>query len=308
MTAGVLYIANSARIGGGNRVLMDLIAGLDRSRFRPQLVIPFAGSLGEWARREGVECQVIPDGDWHGRVGLARRTTRLASAIVRSRARIVHANSHTCYRAAGLAGALTGAARVCHLGFPPELDELRWSFRYGPELVIGCHNQQANEVGAQPPIVRFTRACRRRPQRDRSRSLFAAPGVVPEARMVSRWTDGADGRSPERGEGVSGAARRGRANRRRRRAVHVPADWRRDELGGLRRVSRELHGGPWACRIACAFSAGETTSPTRCARRTSSCCRRWRRGSRWRSSKRWRAAVRSSDPRSAAFRKRFATA
>lgn len=146
---GVLYVANSAAIGGGNRVLMDLIAGLDRSRFTPHLIAPFEGPLGEWAARTGVGCRVLPDGDWTGRCGLARRTSRLVMAILQSGARIVHASSHTCYRAAGLAGTLTRALRVCHLGFPPESEELRWSFRFGPDVVIGCHEQQADIVRAQ---------------------------------------------------------------------------------------------------------------------------------------------------------------
>src|SRR5438128_10856657 len=101
----VLYVANSAKIGGGNRVLMDLIAGLDRQRFRPHLVAPFDGALGDWAARIGVECQVVPDGDWNGRVGLARRTTRLVATLIRTRASLIHAMSHTCYRAAGPAAA-----------------------------------------------------------------------------------------------------------------------------------------------------------------------------------------------------------
>ena len=143
---GVLYVANSSLIGGGNRSFIDLISGLDRARFRPFLVAPTAGPLIDWAARHDVPHSIVPAGDWHGRVGLITRTCSLATTIVRTRARIVHAVAPTCYRAAGWAARLTGAARVCHLGYPPEPGELEWSFSVAPDVVIACHEGQAHEV------------------------------------------------------------------------------------------------------------------------------------------------------------------
>jgi glycosyltransferase involved in cell wall biosynthesis len=146
---GVLYVANASKIGGGNRVLMDLVTGLDRDRFRAHLVAPSDGALGEWAASVGVPCDVIPDGDWDGRIGLARRTAQLVALALRTRSSIVHAMSHTCYRAAGVAAAAARAARLCHLGFPPGTEELRWSFQCVPDAVVACYTRQADEVRQQ---------------------------------------------------------------------------------------------------------------------------------------------------------------
>jgi glycosyltransferase involved in cell wall biosynthesis len=60
--------------------------------------------------------------------------------------------AHTCYRQAGLAAWLAGAARICHLGFPPGRGELEWVLRLiKPDVVVGCHEGQALEVA---PAVR----------------------------------------------------------------------------------------------------------------------------------------------------------
>ena len=114
--AVVMYVANASHIGGGNRSLMDIIMGINRSRYEPMLIAPREGALVEWAVASGVPCEIIPDGDWSGRVGLMRRTAQLTATMARTRTRIVHTAAHTCYRAAGVAARLLGVSRVCHLG------------------------------------------------------------------------------------------------------------------------------------------------------------------------------------------------
>lgn len=155
---GVLYVANSAKIGGGNRVLMDLVAGLNPERFVPFIVTPGPGALATWAAEHDVDVRSIPDGDWQGRTGLLRRSVALALAARARGVRLVHATAPTCYRAAGLAGQFLGVPRICHLGFPPEPGELAWGFRFGPEAVIACYEGQARDVAATVQQVRP--ACR----------------------------------------------------------------------------------------------------------------------------------------------------
>ena len=150
----VLYVANAAKIGGGNRVLMDIVTGLNRDRFAPLIVTPGPGPLAEWANDHRVDVEVIPDGDWTGRTGLLRRTAAIAR-IGRSRhAGLVHAMALTCYRAAGFAGRFLRIPRICHLGFPPAPGELAWSFRFGPEVVVACYDGQSRDVAADVRAVR----------------------------------------------------------------------------------------------------------------------------------------------------------
>lgn len=142
----VMYVANSEKIGGGNRVLMDLVGRLDPERYAPLIVTPREGALPDWARAQGVDTMVVRDGDWTGRLHLVRRAFALARLARRRRVALVHAAAPTCYRACGLAGEWLRLPRVCHLGFPPAPGELEWSFRFGPELVIACYEGQAHEV------------------------------------------------------------------------------------------------------------------------------------------------------------------
>lgn len=150
----VLYVANAAKIGGGNRVLMDVVSGLDRSRFMPVIVTPGAGPLATWASERGIDVCIVRDGDWAGRAGLLRRTAALALAARSRRAELIHAMAPMCYRAAGLVGEILRLPRICHLGFPPERGELERSFRFGPEVVVACYDGQARDVAAKVRQVR----------------------------------------------------------------------------------------------------------------------------------------------------------
>jgi glycosyltransferase involved in cell wall biosynthesis len=149
----ILYVANAGRIGGGNKVLMDLITNLDSASFAPVVVVPAPGPLADWARTQGVPWIVSPSRDWSGTVGLAGRSMRLAQTIRRFGTPIVHAGAPMAYRAAGLAGLLTGAIRICHLGFPPEPGELERAFVAGPNAVVACYRQQADENRARIAAV-----------------------------------------------------------------------------------------------------------------------------------------------------------
>ena len=88
---GVLYVANSEKIGGGNRVLMDIASGLNRDRFVPHIVTPGPGPLAAWAVEQGIDVCSIPDGDWSGRGGLVRRAATLAWTARRRRIGVLHA-------------------------------------------------------------------------------------------------------------------------------------------------------------------------------------------------------------------------
>lgn len=185
----VTYIANAVKMGGGNRVLTDIIRGLDRSRFLPSLVVPADGPLVAWARDEGVSTKVVRDGDWAGRAGLLRRAAQLVPVLLRTRTRIVHAIDPLCYRAAGLAGRLVGAAQICHMGFPLEPQQIAWSFRYGPDVVVGCYDGQAAEVSRHLSEVGLRRRVIAIPNAVDLKAFPAAAGGANDS--IMRWRGGA---------------------------------------------------------------------------------------------------------------------
>ena len=173
-TVGVTFASNSPKISGGNRVLMDVMMGLDRSQFRPAVTVPGDGPLAAWAASVGIPYTIVPVLGWSGRVDLARASAALLSAIVRHGSRIVHASSPMVYRAAGVAAWFAGAARVCHLGYPPEEGELERSFKVEPHVIIACHEGQARDVGHD--VRSLTRSAR----------LIAVPNGVDVSRFRPR--------------------------------------------------------------------------------------------------------------------------
>jgi hypothetical protein len=61
----VVYVANSGKIGGGNRVMMDMVTGIDRTRFAPVVVVPEVGSLLSWAKHMKIPARVLTAGGSH---------------------------------------------------------------------------------------------------------------------------------------------------------------------------------------------------------------------------------------------------
>lgn len=101
----ILFCSHVVEWGGAETVLADLLAGLDRDRFRPHLLVPGDGPLPQSARRAGIEVHDISIGG-KGPVSKALSLPGAARAIRRiaesTGARLVYANTMI----AGYAGML----------------------------------------------------------------------------------------------------------------------------------------------------------------------------------------------------------
>jgi glycosyltransferase involved in cell wall biosynthesis len=145
----VVYIADSEKIGGGTEVLKSLVTGLDPTRYRSVIVAPRRGALTDWADSRAVAWAEVPFNPHAGSIATLRRVAALARVFVRERADVVHAHSPLSYHAAGLAGALTGVKRICHLHFPLRTVTLEWSLRFGVDAVITCYEQLARDLAVK---------------------------------------------------------------------------------------------------------------------------------------------------------------
>ncbi|MHB8974343.1 MAG: glycosyltransferase family 4 protein [Pirellulaceae bacterium] len=134
-TIPVLYAHASSLVGGGNKVLLSLMEGLDRKEFTPISVIPEPGPLQDDLRRLDVPYWVV---DLR-----AGRLSRVAQAVAASRLvvrrfgaglGVLHANEQP-YRTAAFAS--LGMARVCHVHHPGSSPGgLKWLFKQRPHLVL----------------------------------------------------------------------------------------------------------------------------------------------------------------------------
>ena len=184
----VVHVANSEKIGGGNRTMMLLVESLDASRFRSLIVSPREGALTEWASAHAVGWRVLPD-RIEGHLGFVTQVAFLSRLFLRERASLVHAHSPWTYRAAALAGRLTGVKRVCHIQFPLDWSDLAWHTKFGVDAIVTCYQKLASELSESSPAGR---ECR----------LVAIPNTVDADRFTpltidyaparERWRSGAD--------------------------------------------------------------------------------------------------------------------
>jgi glycosyltransferase involved in cell wall biosynthesis len=123
--ATVLYVHSSSGHYGADRQLLLIAAGLDRSRYRPLVVLPDDGALASDLRAVGVEVLVrplsvlrrglaSPRGAASLGGGAARDGLRLGALVRRRRAALVHSNTSVVLGGAA-ASALGGVPHVWHV-------------------------------------------------------------------------------------------------------------------------------------------------------------------------------------------------
>ena len=128
----ILYLDHTAKMGGGEIALLNLVSALDRERYRPVVVLAAEGALVAKLRAAGVETLVEPLGadviearkDGLGlksllRVGQAWACCgyafRLARLARRLGADLIHTNSLKADLYGGLAGRLAGIPVLWHV-------------------------------------------------------------------------------------------------------------------------------------------------------------------------------------------------
>jgi glycosyltransferase involved in cell wall biosynthesis len=120
----VLFVNHTSCVGGAEHSLVELIQGIDRSRFTPAAVVPGPGELADALQGADVEVRFAavsmmkrPSGAID-MVSTLRRVKRvipeLQSCIEQSGAAIIHANSTTAQIYAGPAAARARVSSVWH--------------------------------------------------------------------------------------------------------------------------------------------------------------------------------------------------
>lgn len=127
----ILYIASRSGIAGGEIYLQDVFQYMDRSRFRPLVVLPgdgaFRGQLDrmgiEWVIQEVNYGWLTPPLPWYSFLsGLPQRVRNLVRLIEEEKVALVHTNSNQILEGA-LAARLAGVHHlaVVHIPFQPNL-------------------------------------------------------------------------------------------------------------------------------------------------------------------------------------------
>ena len=137
----ILFFDHTASLGGGEIALLNLVQGLDRSRFRPLVVLGEAGALSQKLEAAGVEIRVFPIArdvaetrkDALGAGSLLRLRAiaqsvayarRLARLIRQENAALVHTNSLKADIIGGVAARLARVPLIWHVRDRIETDYL----------------------------------------------------------------------------------------------------------------------------------------------------------------------------------------
>lgn len=130
--ANILYIASRGDSGaGGENYLLTLFRNIDRSKFKPYVVLPADGSLRKLLEDLDIEIFILeanyswlqPDIAWYKVLeGLQGRVKKLTDFIQQNNIAIVHTNSNLRFEGA-LAARLTGTPHLylAHIEFQPDM-------------------------------------------------------------------------------------------------------------------------------------------------------------------------------------------
>jgi phosphatidylinositol alpha-1,6-mannosyltransferase len=151
----VNYLHSSARIGGGNIVLLRLIDMLDRNQYRPISVVPARGPMSEQLERRGVETHYL---NLHAApLAMLSRVLSLGrlSWHLRGRAKaIVHANDLVTYGVARRSLSRKAITWICHIHHPDfDAQTIEWALRVPPARILTPSRHVASLVSAALPRV-----------------------------------------------------------------------------------------------------------------------------------------------------------
>lgn len=141
----VHFLSTAAEVGGGNRSLLTLAAGLQARGVHVSATCPAEGRFPEECRAIGVQCSTgaYPEPSWSNPAALWREQRDWAAQLKEGHVDIVHANDPASGRAFALACRSAKVPMVCHVrfGMTPELTQ--WVFRKLPKPRVFIFNSQA---------------------------------------------------------------------------------------------------------------------------------------------------------------------
>ena len=177
----IVYLDHTARMGGGEIALLNLVCALNRRRYRPVVVLASDGPLAEKLRAARVEALIVPldpavldtRKDSIGPRSLlhlgrawacVRYTLRLARLVRRLGADLIHTNSLKSDLYGGAAGRLAGIPVIWHVRdsidshyLPPRVAAaFRLLARFLPRAVIANSESTLRTLAAKPQQVTAT--------------------------------------------------------------------------------------------------------------------------------------------------------
>jgi len=151
----ILYIANSAILGGGNKVLLDIVLNFNREKFSPYFFCPTQGPFTYELKKFNIPFKVIDPNILRAKVGKVKFVKFVFEEFIRFfniKPDILHANCFLTYHSFSFIAWLYNIPRICHFHYPiKDIETIRWAFKIKPHVVIPCNQYLSKEV---EPLIR----------------------------------------------------------------------------------------------------------------------------------------------------------
>jgi glycosyltransferase involved in cell wall biosynthesis len=121
----VAYVNHTGAVSGAERVLINMVRGLDRATYEPIVICPLDGDLARMLKTEDVACVALPavyarftwrpDRLWKAVVSLTRAIIALRTTLSKLNPDIVHANGLRAGIIVSIASIATGRKVMWHI-------------------------------------------------------------------------------------------------------------------------------------------------------------------------------------------------
>lgn len=146
----ILYAHNVSKIGGAEKVTLDILGGLDKTRFDCHLLTPEAGAFSEQAESLGAKAfsTKIIQPSKSAFLTSWLFTVRMCRYLKQHNITIVHTGDIFIARALMPAVKKLNIQLICHMHFPPDDGALKWVFTNPPAKLafVYCSNELQDNV------------------------------------------------------------------------------------------------------------------------------------------------------------------
>ena len=160
-----LFINNSpqpgrkhlAKLGGGGKSLLALLAQIPEQGWHAHVVVPGEGQFTDALVDMGIPHTIFPFRplDWRRPMEAAQTTLTWRRIMQKVSPSLIHANGFDLSRSFAMAAGSLGIPYITHVRFPVEPDGARWVLRGLPKPAAFIFNSQAMQDRLWPDVVKY---------------------------------------------------------------------------------------------------------------------------------------------------------
>lgn len=148
---------NLAKLGGGGKSLLALLAQIPEQGWHAHVVVPGEGQFTDALVDMGIPHTIFPFQplDWRRPLEAAQTTLTWRRIMQKVNPSLIHANGFDLSRSFAMAAGSLGIPYITHVRFPVEPEGVRWVLRGLPKPAAFIFNSQAMQDRLWPDVVKY---------------------------------------------------------------------------------------------------------------------------------------------------------